>query len=549
MSDKPTGKGIAILLAALLASASAAAENAASVPTRSGVVEGHVVRDGTALAWLGVPYAEPPVGERRWQAPQPHAPWSTPYRAERYGAPCLQMGGPYGPPPAGKPWGLDNLATFGKPVGSEDCLTLNLWRPAAPAARSRPVLVFVHGGANVAGYSSDPTYDGAALATGADALVVTLNYRLGIFGWFTHPSLQNGDPLTGSGDFGTLDIVAALRFVQDNAAAFGGDPGNVTLMGQSAGAISVYGLMASPAAAGLFHKAIVLSGLAGDSTAPEEGYAYAEKFAAHMLIREGAADGEAAAKAQLAAQDRLWLGRYLKARPAERILELLWQDPALKNAPGGFGDGAVLPAKMAEAFDQGRFRHMPTLVGATGDEAKLFAALIRSDPAERFRLMRESDPDGPPIVAPRALITPWLLPWIGSAPFNGINDLLTCLLLRAVDKSARSLARHSPDVYVYRFDWNRAPEPWKTIYGASHGLDLPFLFGNFSSGFFAMDFSKQNQPGREALSHLMMQAVKTFLRTGDPNGPGLPHWPAWNGEERGRLVWDASDLDVTVAVR
>ncbi|HVT36013.1 MAG TPA: carboxylesterase family protein, partial [Nevskiaceae bacterium] len=177
------GSGFALAVAA--ACAVAQSVDATRVQTLSGWVQGSVTADGAALRWLGVPYAAPPVGALRWRAPQPAAAWSTTLPADHFGSPCTQIGGPYGPPPAGKNWGVDNLGTFGKPVGSEDCLTLNLWRPSGTETRL-PVLVFIHGGSNIVGWSGDPIYDGAHLAAAAHALVVTVNYRLGLMGWFTH---------------------------------------------------------------------------------------------------------------------------------------------------------------------------------------------------------------------------------------------------------------------------------------------------------------------------------------------------------------------------
>ncbi|MGH8446647.1 MAG: carboxylesterase/lipase family protein [Solimonas sp.] len=545
----------AFLLATLVAMPLAASADAPASPpasvvtlvqTRSGPAQGHPVADGRVLAWLGLPYAEPPVGERRWQAPQPHAPWSEVQAADRFGAPCVQIGGPYGPPPAGESWGKANLEVFGKAVGSEDCLTLNVWRPAQPG-RPRPVLVFVHGGSNVAGYSGDPTYDGARLAAGADAVVVTINYRLGLFGWFTHPSLHGGDPLSNSGNFGTLDIIAALRFVHDNAAAFGGDPGNVTLMGQSAGTINIYSLMVSPPAAGLFHKAILLSGLIGDTVAPDKGYAYAETFAARLMVEDGVAGNEALARQKLAG-DPLWLGRYLKDKSAAQIVESSLRIAELKKGPGGaFGDGVVLPPAAAAAFGQGKFAHMPALIGATRDEAKLFPSTLKLGSAERFRMMIDSKPDGEPLAKPADLISGYMLPFLSAWPYDTYNALITTVLMHGVNKSIATLARDEPRTFVYRFDWNRAPEPWKTVYGASHGIDLPFIFGNFSNGFFAMDFSQQNRPGREALSRLMMQSIGAFLRSGDPNAADLPvRWNAWRDDSRSRLLLDASDRQASV---
>lgn len=513
------------------------------VQTQSGAVHGILSSDGVTQLWLGLPYAEPPVGELRWKAPRPPASWSGVREADAYGAPCAQLGSIYGPPPPGKAWGPANVETYGQPAGSEDCLSLNLWRPNT-TERSLPVLVFVHGGSNVAGYSADPLYEGAGLARAANALVVTINYRLGLFGWFTHPALEDGDSLDASGNYGTLDIIESLRYLRANAAAFGGDPDNVTLMGQSAGAINVYSLMGSELAAGLFHKAILLSGLIGDSTKKAKGQAYAENLAVQLIVRDGLAATPEAAAGYAAALGPAWFAQYLRSKTSDQILELLGRERSLRKMPGGFGDGTVLPDDLAAAFDEGRFHRVPVIVGTTRDEAKLFmSGLFRLSDAERFRRMLDSNPDAPPKFKTKDILSGFLLPGLGSGLYDAYAATVTRLLMRGVNASIARLARHAPQVFVYRFDWNQGPEPWRTVYGASHAIDLPFVFGNFSNNFFAMDFSKANRPGREALSRLMMQAIGTFLRTGNPNAPGLTvEWSPRSaaGDARSRLILDAT---------
>jgi para-nitrobenzyl esterase len=501
------------------------------VQTTCGPVLGVALRDGAVQRFLGLPYAQPPVGELRWKAPQPPAAWTDVRRADAYGAACAQRGGMYGPPPIGKPWGPGNIETYGKPVGSEDCLTLNIWRPVS--AQPLPVILWVHGGSNVAGFSADPIYDAERLAVAANAVVVTINYRLGIFGWFTHPSLHDGDPLTASGNYGNLDIIQALRFVQANAAAFGGDPGNVTAMGQSAGAINVYALMASPLAKDLFHKAIVLSGLIGDASKPQEGHEYAGKLAAAAGYTK--TEGDAG------------LGAYLKSKSANELLGLQIRDEKLRKAPGGFGDGTVFPTDVGKAFDEGRFNQVPTLVGVTRDEAKLFLrGTYKVTDAQRFTLMTGSDPNAPPSVQTSDILSGWMPRFL----YNASSSTLTALLMRGVTRSVNRVSKYEPRVYVYRFDWDEAPEPWKTLYGAAHAIDLPFVFGNFTNNFFAMDFSEANRPGREALSQMMMGSIGAFVRSGDPNTAGLPvKWPAWDPDVRKKLVLDASETAIKLSVQ
>lgn len=526
---------------------------AATLPpviTQSGPVQGVLSSDGAIRIWLGLPYAAPPVGERRWKAPQPHDAWSEVLKADAFGKPCAQTGSLYGPPPEGKAWGMTNVETFGKPVGSEDCLSLNIWRPNS-GDRALPVLVFVHGGANVAGYSGDPVYDGKKLAAAANAVVVTINYRLGIFGWFSHAALQGTDPLTNSGNFGTLDIIQSLRFVKANIAAFGGDPGNITVMGQSAGAINVYGLMASKLTDGLFQKAIVLSGLIG-SASKEKDYSFGNELTTELVLEDGLAKTPAAASAFLAAKDASWTRQYLLSRSTGQVLQALHRTSASHKAPPAFGDGVVLSADPAAAFEQGQFHHVPMIVGVTHDEIKLFtSSVMKVSDAQRFTMMLQTDPDAAPKLAPKDLISPYLLPCLGSGLYDAYTSVIGAILMRQVKSDISKVAKYEPRVFAYRFDWDRGPEPWKTVYGAAHAIDLPFVFGNFTGNFFAMDFAERNRPGREALSGVMMRAIGAFMRSGDPNVPELGlSWKPWKApDSRQKLILNASDQSLELSVR
>ena len=275
--------------------------------TRYGMVRGtdDSATSGT-YAWKGVPYAQPPVGALRWQPPAEPAAWMGERSTTRFGSACLQMGRIYGP-------GANNRfddtigQTLNTPLGSEDCLTLNIWRPAT-AQDNLPVLVFIHGGSGISGYTADPVYDGAALAKSANAVVVTANYRLDVLGYLQLPALHAGNNGSGgnagssayTGNYALLDVVQALRFVQGNIARFGGNAGNVTLMGQSAGAINALALLTAPQASGLFHKLVPISGgisLATNLSAgsiptlnPVSRYAtQASQLLAHLAVADGLA--------------------------------------------------------------------------------------------------------------------------------------------------------------------------------------------------------------------------------------------------------------------
>lgn len=514
------------------------------VQTQTGPVRGQQTTDGAARFWLGIPYAEPPVGDKRWQAPQPHRAWKNELQATRYGSPCPQVGSHYGPPPAGKPWGAANLEAFGKPVGSEDCLVLNVWRPAV-ADGPLPVLIFIHGGSNVVGHSGDSIYNGQKLALATGAVVVTLNYRLGLFGWFVHPALGGADSLSNSGNFGTLDVIQALRFMQANAAAFGGDPNNMTIMGESAGGMAVYELMGSRLTQGLFHKAIVLSAIIQKGHDRETGYAYAKQILEQAVIDDRlAADAEAASRF-LASKDLAWQHDYLKGKTTEQLLNLLAAHPDLSRGPRVFNDGIVVSADLPAAVQGGNYHIVPTLVGMTNYESKqLIPVGTRPGGPERFSMMINSDPDAPATMTRADLISAYMLPGLTPWIFNATHWALSRYIQRSVTKALNWQSVHDPKVYAMRFDWDDAPEPWQTFLGACHACDLPFVFGNFSNNIFSQQYSKKTQKGREALSTVMMQTIGAFIRTGDPNHPALGIvWKPWSvdGGPQKRLILDASD--------
>lgn len=529
--------------------AQAATNVATLVQTQSGPIRGQLSQTGETLVWLGVPYAQAPVGERRWQAPQALLPWRKELQANAFGSACPQLGWFYGPPPVGKKWGATNVENFGKPVGNEDCLKLNIWRPGH-SATLLPVIVFVHGGSNVVGHAGDPLYDGEKLALTANALVVTINYRLGLFGWFAHPSLEGKDPLSNSGNYAALDIIQALRFIKENAAAFGADPNNITLMGESAGAGNTYNLLASPLAQGLFQKAIVMSGLIERKSTKQRGYEYADQFITQMVMDDHLADTHDAAVKFVAAKNLSWKHDYLKSKTADQLLNTTAKHAELFRRPHGFRDGMVLSDNLPEDVAQGRVQAMPMIVGMTRDESKLlFPVAVKVSGQQLFGMMRKSDPDVPSLTKLSDIVSWYLLPNLTPALFNTMHWGISTYLQRDVTRDIKSLAKHNAKVYAYRFDWDHAPEPWGTFYGACHACDLPFMFGNFSGNFFSMEYPQKNKAGREALSAAMMKAIGSFIRTGNPNNPTLrTTWQPWGSEasRQQRLLLNATDRDAAL---
>ncbi|MGE0552744.1 MAG: carboxylesterase/lipase family protein [Gemmatimonadales bacterium] len=490
--------------------------------TTSGPVGG-VVGDASTYQWLGIPYAAPPIGARRWRPPEPPEAWTALRTSREFGPACPQIAGVQGPGPDGRSYGPGVEATFGTVVGDEDCITLNLWRPAS-GAEELPVVVFVHGGANVVGYSGDPLYHGARLAAALDAVVVSLNYRLGLFGFFHHPALSAGaDSATASGNFGLLDLIEGLRWVARNAAGFGGDPDNVTLIGQSAGAVNALGLMTSPLAEGLFERVVALSG-ALLSSPIEAQQRYAERVARAALADGATSDSAAGA---------------LRAASAEQLVR------AAAGIEGGglaTADGFVLPRDPVAVVASGGAHGGPLIVGVTRDEGTFFVPQAFRSEAERFRLMMRADS-----VSLEDLLTPALLE---EGAFESLAAGMTRVVTDLVERSLDLFAGRSAPTYAMRFDWSTSREPWRTVIGASHAMELPFLLGNFGRHYFHPTFVAAERPGREALSAAMQSALARFVRSGDPNGPGLPaEWPRYDVAAPHRLVWDADASETRIAIR
>lgn len=501
--------------------------------TTLGTVSG---RDESAesgtYSWLGIPYAEPPVGELRWKAPVPHTPWSEPLAATEYGDGCAQPGRFFSPAPEGPVWNINVREGLGKPVGDEDCLTLNIHRPDTDS-KDLPVVVFIHGGSNVVGFSGDPMYDGRALANEAEAVVVTVNYRLGIFGWLDQLNAKTGDALSDSGNYGLLDQVEALRFVHDNAAEFGGNSDNVTIMGESAGAVNVWALMSSPLADGLFHKAIPMSGGLQTAT-PEAAETYARTLG-DVAAEEAGVDGTEEGQ------------RLLREMPADEIVSLALRHK-LDATPATIADGVVIPADTHTAL-AARAKDVPVLAGNAAEEGKLFGAAIAAHPQndyDRFTMQYEFNPDQPSPYTVEDFIAPRYLPVDGPGGWNEAADALTKqVFMGIVDDSMSTLQRAgNTSLYYYQFAWNNQPKPFDDVYGAVHAIDLPFIFGNFGRNVFSYAFSDANERGRLELSSQMMAIVGNLIRTASPQIESLGvAWEQWPSS----VVLDANDTHAKIS--
>ena len=471
-----------------------AAPSGPQVKTQLGIVEGK--GDGAVTEFLGIPYAQPPLGDLRWKPPVPAAKWNGVRKALDFGPHCLE----------GRVYGDMNFRDSG---GSEDCLTLNVWAPAKPASTKLPVMVWIYGGGFVAGATSEPRQDGTHLAQ-HDVIVVSMNYRLGVFGFLVHPDLAKESGRNSSGNYGLLDQLAALRWVHDNIAAFGGDPNNVTIFGESAGSFSVSAQMASPLSRGLFQKAIGESGaafsLSGLSFDP-------------LPVREQRDVKLVSEKLGVSTLPEL------RALAAEKLLEVFG-----KPGPDGFAfgpdvDGYFLPESVPAIFASGKQNDVRLLAGWNHDEGSFEIVFSPQKPtAESVKANAEKDFGDKAAEFLKLYPTGSDAEALRSAEDYAGDRFIAASTWAWMD--AQSQTGKQP-IYRYRFDLGPpAANPNAPKLGAYHSSEIEYVFGQLDS--------KAGVPWRSEdrqLSELMGKYWTNFAKTGDPNGPGLPPWPKYSAAE------------------
>jgi len=458
------------------------------------------------VVFKGIPYAAPPIGDLRWKPPAPAAPREGVQQATEFAPACFQ-------------WTNTNsfLAYIAKTLGqdptqvpvltsaSEDCLYLNVWTTNLGGQDLAPVMVFLHGGANVAGSASEALYDGANLAR-QGVVVVTLNYRLNVFGFLAHPALTAESEHGSSGNYALLDQIAALEWVQRNATAFGGDPNQVTIFGESAGAQDINYLLASPLAGGLFHRAVIQS----------VGYAVAN----FRSLGEGEAVGEgfAGALGVTGSEDVL---AAMRAVPSEELLRTWFSIKKLGlNAPNV--DGWVLPDAPARIFDRGEHIRVPLLIGFNTDEwttlrhywpnvtVAAFHGVLRTiygPLADRAIELYPAATDAEAILAADR----WQTDWYFACPSRFVAD---------------RMERTGDPVHFYEFS-KTVPVPGGELLGAFHAAELSYVWNNL-----AIETWVPHEPADQELADTMSAAWVRFAAAGDPNGDDLPAWPPYSGEGR-----------------
>jgi len=456
------------------------------VRTDSGQVAGSPGRNTAIQVYKGIPYAAPPVGDLRWKEPRPATPWKGVRQAVEFSAECVQAPYPeaslyYQPP---------------RPTG-EDCLTLNVWTAARTAGEKRPVMVWIHGGAFTRGSGSTPTYDGESLA-GKGAVIVTINYRLGIFGFYAHPDLSKESLHHVSGNYALLDQIAALQWVKRNIAAFGGDPGRVTIFGESAGSWAVNLLMATPLSKGLFHRVIGESGANFNrrltlAEAEKSGAAFAERLSAKSLSD-------------------------LRGKPAEELLK----------AGGQFGvcvDGWFLPRSVADIFALGQQNDVPLLAGYNHDEATSLTQPL-SGGAQSF--IKQSQTRYGKMADDFLKVYPAGSDEEAAESYNqAFRDVTFGWEMRTWVRQQSTSGKSK--AYLYFFTRN-PPGPTAARYRAYHASEIAYVFGNLLP-------PRPWEGVDRTLSDKMSSYWVNFAATGDPNGKGLPLWPAYTAMDDPSLVF------------
>jgi para-nitrobenzyl esterase len=488
------GQTIVIALAICLTAAAGFAAPLPIAQIDKGKIQGAFTTDGQIISFKGVPYAAPPVEDLRWKAPQPVAKWRGTRPAVDFGSHCIQS--------ATYP-----DMVFRDPGASEDCLTLNLWAPAQIKHGGLPVMVWIYGGGFVAGGSSEARQDGEALAR-RGVVVVSMNYRLGVFGFLALPELAAESGHGASGNYGLMDQAAALLWVKRNVAQFGGDPNNITIFGESAGSSSVSALMASPLSKDLIAKAI------GESGAAFSGPT--RSFPPHQSV-----EGEAATWAEhVFATSRVF---YLRTVKAEEILAAALSKTA--PLPPKFApvvDGYFLPDSVPNIFAGGQQAHVPLLAGWNADEVRtrVTDAKVKTTlQSWRAQAQAEFGAKAPTFLAAYPATTDAQAERVAG---DYVSDKFIAYSTWAwIEAHARSGA--SP-VYRYRLDLaspgDRYHEPTA---GAFHSDDIEYVFGNLESR-----QSATWRPEDHKLSELMGEYWTNFAKTGNPNAPGLPKWPTYN---------------------
>ncbi len=488
--------------------------------TDYGRLKGYVDENKEVLVWKGVPYAKPPVDDLRWNVPEDPEPWAGVRDAISPAPKCTQLF-------TTNEWIRTGVVD---PNSSEDCLYVDIYRPERPTYQWErlPVYVWIHGGSN--NFGSAWQYDGSVLANRSDVVVVVVQYRLGPIGWFYHPALQTGgvDKLTDSGNFGTLDHAQALKWIHRNIDAFGGNPHNVTVTGESAGAHNTMNMVISPLGKGLFRRAMSESG-GMQTVTTASARASANDYIEKLIRFKENVDAATAKARRIAMETDGTLEAYLRAVAAGDFFLALLKYGSVPTFPA-IEDGTVMPVGgWIPAIQAGKYNKMPIILGSNEYESKSFMPLygpafkpigVPSGPYTWFNLIdvlkgKYTLNDVLPLQSDKDLYE--LTGYYGSRNWKA----------KFVDTVAHEFVKVQKDVYAYQFNWGgpgSGPSPFDFIYGAGHAAEIPFFFGG-DKGLFGYGFVPENEAGRKDLQDAMMRYLSRFARTGNPNA--LASCPPW----------------------
>ena len=472
------------------------------VETSKGRIEG--VERGGHVAFLGVPFGAPPVGERRFKAPLPAEPWDGVRDASEFGNSAAQPDHP-----------IPGFAASN--TRSEDCLYLNVYTPAADDG-ARPVMFWIHGGGFTHGTGSELLYNGGPLAERGDVVVVSINYRLGALGYL-YLGGHGGDSWGATPNAGQLDQVLALQWVQEEIGRFGGDPNNVTIFGQSAGASAVSALLTMPAARGLFHKAIMESGGGADALGVAEASETAAAFLAQLGVEVASREAMQGASTEAILDGQSALTGGLRLRPLV--------------------DGTVMPEPLSALVGRGELAEIPIMLGTNRDERKQFTAMTHRDPIsdeELIERVRRELPAGKAGEAERTIEVIRTSRASRGLPADNL-DVIDAVSTQPMRIASTHLAevqgQHQPKTFLYFFEWESPAR--RGALGACHSLEMPFVWGTLDAP--TQDRFAGTGPAAELLSSQMMEAWLSFARHGDPSHEGIGVWPTYERSGRQTMVF------------
>lgn len=481
-------KALGLALGIALATCAIAADQ---VQTASGTLEGSTSPDKKIRIFEGIPFAAPPVGDLRWQPPQPVASWTGVRKATAFGPRCMQGS-------------IFKDMIFRDSGPSEDCLYLNVWTPAASADEHLPVMVWIYGGGFQAGASSEPRQDGTHLAH-KGVVVVSMNYRLGVFGFFSDPELTKESPNHASGNYGLLDQAAALQWVRKNIAAFGGDPDNVTIFGESAGSMSVSSQMASPLSKGLFKQAIGESGGVFLLTPRTKSLEQSEQVGVEFAKSMGVSSLQA-----------------LRAKPADEILQTSLKSKDLRFWPNV--DGYFFPEDPWAIYAAGKQAHVPLLAGWNADEQNYFTFFGKLPPTKENYIKKVHQDFGPDADAILKLYPDNTEKEVKQSA----HDLASAEFITYSTWKWLNMQVETGDAPVYRYHFEQVTPsaPGEKSRGVFHSSDIQYVFETLDS---------ENLPWSaddRKMSDMMSSYWTNFAKSGNPNGAGLPQWPTYSGKDQ-----------------